>query len=176
MFDHFSLYVDGQEKTAALHSRKVAEMIAFLLCHAGETIDKKSVAQALWNDFKTALAMDNLYKTIKKLSLLPQHGIPLFIENTRGEIRLQTDNIESDIFSFEVWSRSKLPKDWERAAQLYRGLLLYQDCFSWCQAIEGYYDCLYLENAEKLLHYYKQKNIRSKILFWQRKLDFLNES
>lgn len=162
-FGNLNITLEGKNKVIAIGSRKTEELIAYLLCSGGVFVSKQKIAAALWNKFTAERAMDNFYKTLKRLYCLGFFSI----ENLRGKIRLNMENICCDVFTFEeLYAKRREIDQCEAAVALYRGPLLFDECYDWISIWEAYYDIRYQELLNRLIMYYKKQGDFAKVAYY----------
>ena len=149
-FGEFRLCLDGRDQSGVINSGKIEELLAYLLLQDGKYVNKKRVAAALWPQLETERGMDNLYKNIKKLQRLCADNLPLQLEVIPEKLRLDLENVESDIIIFEKLCGSKRQADLQQALKLYQGQLFEWNNYEWCEIETGYYDWLFLSIRSKL--------------------------
>ncbi|MDG0809148.1 BTAD domain-containing putative transcriptional regulator [Cohnella rhizosphaerae] len=92
---------DGRE--VRWRTSKTEELLAYLVHHRGEAVDRYRIMDALWDD-DSAKTSANLHTTVhllrKTLGLLGIEGI---IQHNRGFYRVDTDILDCDYLSFEAW-------------------------------------------------------------------------
>lgn len=146
-FGKLAIYVNGVEQSVQMNSLKARELIAFLLIHKGETVSKTAVCNALWEDKPEECGKDSLYKLVKKVKEMP---IPFMLNDTRGIIQLQLDNIDCDIITFEkLLEEGDIGKK-EKAVDLYRGTLFEEENYNWIYLKEAHYDNKYIETYNNM--------------------------
>jgi two-component SAPR family response regulator len=168
LFPRFSLCVDGEP--VDLHGSKAEELIAFLACERGRRVSKRRAAEALWPDVCEHSALQSLYKVLQHLNKLSYHGqrIPLIV--TRGAVGLDVHRMAIDSLDFRRLYDSDDPKDWERAIDLYRGILLIDSGYDWASEYEADYDVRYYELLDRLAKHYAETGNQNLARYYRRRL------
>lgn len=161
--------MNDQDQSRLINSKKTEELIAYLLCNAGEFVAKRKIAEQLWENFPEERAMDNFYKTYKRLNALPALGVPLCVEALRGKIRLDLCTVESDLQTFERLYKRNDVASWEQALNPYRGPLLRDEYYNWTTLPESHYDLCRTELFERIFAHYKESKNNEKLSIYRRK-------
>lgn len=177
-FRHLSIKIDGKEIEISWRTKKVEELVAYLACEEGNFISKEKVAEVLWPRLDTQKSKSNFYLTyhyLKKQS--KELGVLFPLESIRGKIRLKTEEIELDIINFKKATASlgritETNIDYtEKTIELYKGMLLEEHYYEWCEEWVQYYDILYRELLKKVTIYYKEKKNKEKEQYFLKKLN-----
>lgn len=170
-FGYFSVKTAGQECTYLQKQRKTAELLAYLFINHDCFITKSSIADALWPSLEPTRAMDNFYKTYKKLNTLIPKPLPLQLDSFRTRIRLRTPSVQSDLFHFHQLCQSKNNiQAYEQAIALYQGPLFYKEYYSWSTISEAYYEIQYQNLLESVIKYYEMHPKSKKAAYYRQKM------
>lgn len=165
-FGRLEIYVDGIEQSMEMKSEKARELIAFLMTYKGAAVSKATVCEALWEETPIEYSKDCLYKLVRRIRNMQ---IPFHIECSRGMMRLNIDNIESDILLFETLAKEKENvKEMEQLIDVYRGSLLEEECYGWVNMKAAAYDKKYMDIVCSLEEYYQENNRRAKLNFYRK--------
>ena len=164
-FSKFAFCINGNIEN--LHSAKAEELIAFIACERG-SVSKAKAAESLWSAANPNHAMDSLYKTLRHIRSLPFH-VP--IVHTRRTLQLDLFNVDLDIDEFLECCKSSDVTSWERAVEIYRGILLIDNAYEWSSMYEAFYDVRYYELLNRLAEHYKAARNKNKARYYQSKLD-----
>ncbi len=174
-FRDFSIMADGQEINTGWRTRKAEELIAYLLCEKGRFVSKGKIAEALWPDMDGEKGISNLYLAyyyIKKQE--NKMGVEIPIESERGKMRIKLEEIECDLVSFdrlvEAGSDLNNPNrisSMEKAAVLYRGILLEDGYYSWSGGFQQQYEITFAELLKSLMEYYEQNKDIGKLKYYE---------
>lgn len=165
-FGRLEIYVDGMEQSMIMNSAKARELIAFLMTYKGAAVSKTTVCEALWEETPIEYSKDCLYKLVRRIREMP---IPFHIECSRGMMRLNTDNIESDIFVFEELTvKRQNVEEMEQIIDVYRGSLFEEESYGWINMKAASYDKKYMDTVCFLEKYYQETKSAVKLDFYRR--------
>lgn len=126
---------DGRE--VRWRTSKAEELLAYLIHHQGEAVDRYRIMDALWDD-DSAKTSANLNTTVHLLrKTLVTVGIEGVVQHNRGFYRVDTDVLDCDYLSFEAWiSAGTAPSDDNidrclAIAKLYAGPYLSDNGYPW---------------------------------------------
>lgn len=87
-------------------------------------------------------------------------------------MRLDFSFIKCDFILFEeLYIHKEHIDDLLQAIDLYKGPLLFDECYSWSTTLEAHYEIRYMELIEYTYHYYLQKNNPKKTSYYKKILD-----
>lgn len=114
-----------------------------------------------------------LYKTLEWFKNLRQQGIDIPLITQRGTLGLDTSQVYSDLWEFELLyhKRSEI-ENCQRAADLYVGPLLAGAPYDWISPLEAHYELAYAELLETLVQQCKET---SQLNIYQKKLKIITE-
>jgi len=165
-FGRLEIYVDGKEQSMEMKSAKARELIAFLMTYKGAAVSKATVCEALWGETPIEYSKDCLYKLVRRIKDM---SMPFHIECSRGMMRLNIDNIESDILQFEALAEEKENvKKMEQLIDVYKGSLLEEECYGWINMKAAAYDKKYMDTICSLEEYYQENNRSAKQNFYRK--------
>jgi two-component SAPR family response regulator len=99
-FGSFEVLVDG--KAITWKNTKAKEILAFLVHKKGEPVNWEKIADAVWPDYDAEKAHTNFHATTYLLrKRLAQAGVLQILENSRGNYRILTDQVNCDIYQLE---------------------------------------------------------------------------
>lgn len=134
-------------------------------------MSKIRLAELLWPGVATAQALDSLYKVCRFIRGLARRDIHIPLISQRGELSLDMDRLECDLYSFERLAEAQDdPEGWARAAALYAGPVLAEDCFEWSPAFEAYYEMRHLELLERLADHYRRCGLKIRARYYTGKI------
>ncbi|MDI4649203.1 BTAD domain-containing putative transcriptional regulator [Cohnella hashimotonis] len=130
---------DGRE--VRWRTSKAEELLAYLVHHRGEAVDRYRIMDALWDDDSTKTSA-NLHTTVHLLrKTLGSIGIKDVVQHNRGFYRVDTDILDCDYLTFEAWVSAgmSLTEDnidrCEAIAKLYAGPYLSDNGYHWSDPI-----------------------------------------
>lgn len=130
---------DGRE--VRWRTSKAEELLAYLVHHRGEAVDRYRIMDALWDD-DSAKTSANLHTTVHLLrKTLGSIGIEGVIQHNRGFYRVDVDVLDCDYLSFEAWASSGTPPTddnidrCEAIAKLYKGAYLSDNGYPWSDPV-----------------------------------------
>lgn len=162
------IYMENTEQSMRMNSAKARELIAFLMTYKGAAVSKATVCEALWEEIPIECSKDCLYKLLKRIKDMP---IPFHIESNRGMVRLNMDNIESDIFLFdELAAKKQNIGELEKLVDLYidKGSLFEEESYGWINMKAAAYDKKYMDTIFMLTEYYEKMNRGGKTAFYKK--------
>lgn len=116
---------------------KAEELLAYLVHHRGEAVDRYRIMDALWDD-DSAKTSANLHTTVHLLrKTLGSIGIEGVVQHNRGFYRVDLDVLDCDYLTFEAWvsAGTALGDDnidqGEAIAKLYAGPYLSDNGYPW---------------------------------------------
>ncbi len=177
-FRHFSIVAGGKDINAGWRTRKAAELIAFLISEGGSYTAKEKIAEALWPEQESRIAMANLYMAYHYINKQAgQSGFRIPIESERGKMRIDMTGISCDLLEFDelltaarTAPAEKMRELMEEAATLYTGLPFEDAYFDWAGEIQGRYEYRYLELLEQLVCHFKSCGDMQKAQAYETKL------
>jgi len=143
-FQRFNLFLDG--KPIHIKGRKPRELIAVLVASC-ESISKRACASFLWPESNAYQAMDSLYKLLGRIKVLYK-WIPIFQDNEA--ISLHRERVYCDVFEYSRLCGKSDKESWQKAVNLYRGMLLYEEPYDWVADFDVRYEVLYQGLLKKL--------------------------
>lgn len=165
-FGRLEIYVNGIEQSMTMNSAKARELIAFLMTYKGAAVSKTTVCEALWEETPIEYSKDCLYKLVRRIK---EMQIPFHVECSRGMIRLNTDNIESDIFLFDKLAEERQNvEEMERIIDVYSGSLFEEENYGWINMKAASYDKKYMDIVCALEEYYLETDSAVKLGFYRR--------
>ncbi|MEI7026996.1 BTAD domain-containing putative transcriptional regulator [Paenibacillus sp. y28] len=158
----------GQADTDEIQWRtsKTKELMAYLIHHRGEPIDKYRIIDALWSDYDAKRAVAQLNTTAYYLRKhLETAGIKGIVQYAKGYYRLDMNRLDNDYDSFRRLVSSGIPiateevRAYEQAlASVYRTGYMEDVAFSWAEQarvrLESEYVGLLLQIHE---HYVQER-------------------
>ncbi|MDR1649167.1 MAG: hypothetical protein LBR71_02810 [Synergistaceae bacterium] len=153
-----------------LHSAKAGELLAFLACERGGMVSKQRTAETLWPNAEGDRARRSLYKIIQHIRKLTFGGQAIPLLDAHGEISLDLRRVRVDAEEFLNLYASASPEDWERALELYRGILLLDSDYDWAHEYETFYDVRYYELLERLARYYSDAKNENLARYYRNRL------
>ncbi len=99
-FGGFEVFVKGEAMT--WKNSKAREILAFLVHHEGVPLNWEKVAYAVWPDYDAEKAQTNFHANTYLLrKRLAEAGISQILENSRGNYRVVTDQLDCDIYKLK---------------------------------------------------------------------------
>lgn len=118
---------------------KAEELLAYLVHHRGEAVDRYRIMDALWDD-DSARTSANLNTTMHLLrKTLGRLGIEGIVQHNRGFYRIDTGVLNCDYLEFEQWIAADDPLDadnigrCESIARSYDGPYLADNAYPWSE-------------------------------------------
>lgn len=118
-------------------------------------MSKEKACMALWGN-DSPQAMDSLSKVCRWLKRLSFEGRPVPIQVSRGALYLDISGIRCDLAEFNTLSECADVESCRKAMALYKGALLFDNCYEWSVEYEGRYEIRYLELAQRLAEHYRK--------------------
>jgi len=153
---------DAAHQSVELTSKKALALLAYLLRHSGEPVQRDRLAGLLWTDTDNEFARTNLRQSLAVLRKALKHDATPSILNEGSSIRLAPGTLESDVLAFEAACDDGSIVACERAVELYRGKFL-ADIDLEPEAIQDWllierrrFEDRFLVTAQKLLTHYEQ--------------------
>jgi LuxR family transcriptional regulator, maltose regulon positive regulatory protein len=141
---------------------KAEELLAYLVHHRGEAVDRTRIMEALWshapND-TSAYLNTTAYYLRKSLS---SAGIANVLEHNKGYYRIRLEGFDSHLLSFEqaLSTSSTLQEGaeevWEKASKLYTGGYLADNHYDWSEQRQTLLENGYVELVMRINGYYKE--------------------
>jgi two-component SAPR family response regulator len=105
-FGEFEVFLHGEALT--WKNSKAKEVLAFLIHKSGVPADWEKIAYAVWPDYDSKKAQTNFHATTYLLrKRLAEAGIAQILENRRGNYRINTNQVDCDLYRLEALLRSK---------------------------------------------------------------------
>ena len=122
-------------------TKKVQELLAYLVHHKGQEVISDSIIEALWPEHNLEKAKKLLYTTMYYLRKgLNQYGVEIIAKGQKYillEEKLQCDiDILEDVISQINTSRCKVAEVSEKLFKIYKGGYLEEDCYEWAKEKE----------------------------------------
>lgn len=104
-FGDFEVFVNGE--ALAWKNSKAKEVLAFLVHSEGLPLCWERISDAVWPDFDSQKAHSNFHATTYLLrKRLAEAGISRIMENSRGNYRVVTEQIDCDVYQLEALIKS----------------------------------------------------------------------
>ena len=110
------------------------------------------MAETLWPDASPKQAIDSLYKALRHIRSL---SLEIPVKQSRGSLWLDMSAISLDLEEFIHCYKSSETRDWERAIDLYKDILLIGNTFEWAYMYEALYDTYYYDLLLRLSRHYE---------------------
>ena len=168
-FGYISIKVNDVEVDISWRTKKAQELFAYLLCAKGEYVAKEKLIDLLWPNLDVEKGKSNFYLAyhyLKKQS--EQTGIYVPLESVRGKIRLNMENIETDLTEFEeaVLKLQDITDDTifyaENTSELCDKPLFDGHYYEWSTDMMWKYEIMQRELNQKIAKYYRERNNREK--------------
>jgi two-component SAPR family response regulator len=174
-FGHLSIKLEAKELDIPWRTKKVEELLAYLVCCEGDFVSKEKLAEVLWPELDMEKSKSNFYLAYHYLKKQSQQlGIKFPLESSRGKIRIKTEEVTVDLLCFKdaIQGLETIKPDTinlaEKAAQLYTGMLLEQHYYAWSTVFAQHYEMLYMELIQKLVVYYEGRNLQKYSYYLQK--------
>ncbi|MCU6709916.1 response regulator [Paenibacillus sp. J5C_2022] len=162
-FGRFAI-MTGQEPVRFRNS-KSEELLAYLIHHNREPVDKAQIMEALWPGRDPVRTLANLYSTVYQLRKdMEASGLYDVIEQSKGgsrSYRLRLSPDHCDLYEYERLC-GQIKSDGfdlalaERAVELYRGGYLQDHDYGWASLRKTELEFRYEEQLEEIVHAYVQ--------------------
>ncbi|OAS16746.1 BTAD domain-containing putative transcriptional regulator [Paenibacillus oryzisoli] len=144
---------------------KTKELMAYLVHHQGEPIDKYRIIDALWSDFDAKRAVAQLNTTVHYLrKQLEQIGLKGIVQYVKGSYRLEMNHFDCDYNAFRQLASAGIPiateevKAYETAlAKAYRTGYMEDSLFSWVEQARNHLESEYIGQLLQIYEYYVQE-------------------
>ncbi len=116
------------------------------MVEAGGPLSKRYIASVLWPEVDLERARDCLYKTLAWLRAEPELGGLLGLDAARESVSLRGEALSTDLEEFDrCYAGREDIRCCRRAAELYSGPLLWQECYDWTDEKQSWYEIRYAE-------------------------------
>lgn len=140
---------------------KTEELMAYLVHHRGEAVDRYRILDALWGDEaeKTASYFNTTVHYLKKS--LRSIGIDNVLHYNRGCYRLDVSAFDCDYVAFYrqlaagEQVRGETIARWESASKLYTGRYLEDNDYAWAEQARISIETDYISLTQNIADYYK---------------------
>lgn len=156
---------------------KARELFLYLLKNENKLVHKESIIEWLWSEIDLEKAYSLLYTTVynvrKTLQPFQKH---FELKNTNDGYILRCHNVEVDL---HVWENklSQLPEmsdaaiaQYEEVMSLNTSSFLEDYSYIWIEPERQRLENLWLDCAQKIVHYYKEKQDYSNLIQWYQKM------
>ncbi|MFC5405340.1 response regulator [Cohnella soli] len=153
------------DQPVKFRNSKSEELLAYLVHHNREPVDKAQIMEALWHDRDPVRTQANLYSTVYQLRKdLEACGLFDVVEQSKGgsgSYRLRLSPDLCDLYKYELACRQINSGAFdlthaERAAELYRGGYLQAHAYDWAAQRQAELEYSYAALLEKIVHTYVQ--------------------
>ncbi|CAM4388910.1 two-component SAPR family response regulator [Paenibacillus endophyticus] len=158
-FGHFML-LDPSGEAVKWRTSKAEELMAYLVHHRGEAVERTRIMDALWgNDAAKTPAYFNTTAHYLRNNLL-NIGLVDILQHSKGKYRIRVDSFEVDSLVFERWQPSCKTihsgnlTECEDTVKLYTGSYLANKDYSWTEQRRASYENKYLELVIGINDYY----------------------
>lgn len=141
---------------------KAEELMAYLIHHKGEAVDKYRILDALWgsDSVKTGNYFYKIAHLLRKH--LDSIGLKGILQNNRGYYSIDVSRLDCDYLVFETWMANRTPvnadnlRASEEIAKLYAGRYLERNDYAWAeparQSSENHYIELQMDISDCYLN------------------------
>lgn len=144
---------------------KTEELLAFLIHHRGEAVDRFRIMDALWSDDsdRTIAYFNTTAHYLRKI--LSSVGVFDVLEHNRGYYRVRMDAFDSELLSFEQQPGASEPlledtrSAFEHAIAIYSGGYLEKNGYAWTEQRRSTLENRYLELVIELGSYYMEAEL-----------------
>jgi len=153
LFGSFTVTVNGTP-VDAVRTRKDLWLLAYLAVHRGQIVSRQQVAESLWPDLGTHVALDNLRHSLWRLrrALGPAAEDVITTFSTIGlSTRACVDTVE-----FTRLAVSNKPNDWQAAADLWRGRPLADIDATWADSAAERLENMYRDLLARVSRHLEQ--------------------
>ncbi|WP_139992258.1 AfsR/SARP family transcriptional regulator [Paenibacillus paridis] len=142
---------------------KAQELMAYLVHHRGEAVDRSRIMDALWGDdaAKTPAYFNTTAHYLR--NNLTNIGLSDILQHHKGMYRIRVEAFDVDSLTFERWMPTCKTihfgniKGCEDAAKLYTGGYLANKDYSWTEQRRASFENKYLELIIGMNHYYMEE-------------------
>lgn len=167
-FPRLAIYLDEGKREVKIGSKKVRELIAFLLIHKDEENSKATICQNLWKHKSIQEGMDCLYKTIR---IIKHSEIPFHLSDDRDTLGICKDNLECDLFGLErLFNENNSVENKEQIISLYKNAPFTDEDFEWMCLWNAKFDFQYIQTLGELCRYYLENNNQEKAEYYRKLL------
>ncbi|WP_138755554.1 AfsR/SARP family transcriptional regulator [Paenibacillus sinopodophylli] len=178
-FGHFVLLAPSGEPVK-WRTSKAEELMAYLVHHRGEAVDRSRIMDALWgNDAAKTSAYFNTTTHYLRNSLL-HIGLADILQHNKGKYYIRAEAFDIDSLSFEDWLHSCKTIDssniagCENMAKLYVGGYFMSKDYSWTEQRRALFENKYLELVIGMNHYYvREANYSASVKLLKKALKFI---
>ncbi len=116
------------------------------MLESGGPLSKRYIASVLWPEADLERARDCLYKTLSWLRAEPELYGLFGLDAARESVSLHVEALSIDLVEFDrCYAGRSDVRCCERAAELYSGPLLWQECYDWTDEKQSWYEIRYAE-------------------------------
>lgn len=116
------------------------------MLESGGPVSKRYIASVLWPEADLERGRDCLYKTLSWLRTEPELCGLLGLDAGRESVSLHAEALSIDLEEFDRCYAARADiRCCERAAELYSGPLLWQECYDWTDEKQSWYEIRYAE-------------------------------
>lgn len=181
-FGRFQVTVGlGDEYKIKWRTSKTVELMAYLVHHRGEPVDRDRILESLWTDVDAdrarGLFNTTVYYLRKNLSAIELEGI---VQHVRGYYRIQMNRLDCDTDAFHQLVSTGIPidsgkiKEYEgKLEKLYQTGYLEGNDFPWAEQHRSRLEIEYIHILLQIYEHYVQEreltsavNLLKKILAW----------
>lgn len=164
-----AIYLDEGRREVEMGSKKVRELISFLLIHRGEKNKKSTICRYLWENKSIQEGMDCLYKTIH---IIKHSEIPFHLTDAQGTLGINTENLDCDLFALEqLYNENNSVENKEKIISLYKSVPFSDECYEWMCQWEAKFEYKYIQTLEELCRHYIENHNQEKVGYYRKLLD-----
>ncbi len=121
------------------------------MLESGGPLSKRYIASVLWPEADLERARDCLYKTLSWLRAEPELYGLFGLDAGRESVSLHVEALSIDLVEFDrCYAGREDVRCCRRAAELYSGPLLWQECYDWTDEKQSWYEMRYAEVLDLL--------------------------
>ncbi|MCW2276812.1 response regulator [Heliophilum fasciatum] len=158
--------VIGENGPVTWVTRKVEELLAYLIVNRNTNLDGWELGGALWPEAEPDRVKANLHTTLFRLrKTIKEEGLPIEILSAKGRngtYHCTLNHLSCDLLEFEeavvgsdIISNSNIEK-WERISSLYKEDLFLKKDYRWCEAKRAWLRQRYLNMLLHMAGFYEE--------------------
>lgn len=164
--------ISGIRGSVKWQTRKVEELLAYLVAHHDQNIESFIIGDALWPEYDSEKIKQNLHTTLFRLrKTLLNESIPIKIESNKSTYRCIIEDIGCDLLEMETYIKSFREGNGvdiltlEHLLKKYNGELYYNKNYTWAISLQDKYSAAYVNIVIDLVEYYVEENKSSKATY-----------
>lgn len=145
----------GEQILGGWRTTKARDLLAYLAVHPERLVTRGQLIEALWPESTAEAGQASLHTTLYHLRRVLKPLGDEVITYSGGVYRLNRELIEVDLDRFEALVGSEGEEAWRSAAELYRGELLGDLEYPWCEPLRLRAQALFRHAVRSLVQFFR---------------------